>query len=539
MLRRRAHLQSAAFTVAWRASSNGNSQFITRGQRFGIFQQQYSLARAGVACSARQPRHHKGGRKHPGGQRVGRLRFCLGHGGKQQGREAQAAFAKARSLRQVFKPQRRALAAKGKVAPCAAALTAQQRAICLMRTGGKGSQPAVNGKLAQAHDGGAAKACAGFHKQQGRPNRGRASRIRMVKERRQGFKEAVKPIFAAAFGLFTIGLARSGIAVNIHVLGIQRIKFVLVFYGACAARTLFAKTQLVEHVGGADQPRTRPPARKQRGGLPHDLIKRRTGHAHGPYGLARQLAQNFHKGFAQLKRLRRGIQSQYPHWGAAPFRPCQPEGQWQGQRAGTHVHQQGLATLRSHRAGVGQGQACQQARETHKIPGQKIIQIGADGGRGTPVRTRQPCTFCGQKTRKLGHVVGQRALVPRIERPYLGQGFGQHIQNTLCFSRKRWEQRSGGRPSPQFKRTHGGALILALKAALPGASKISVALSLLRPKCRPAVAISGCVGRTSILTAIVTAICGAVSRTPVVTAIFAVVFLPTIAPCITAVILPP
>ena len=50
-----------------------------------------------------------------------------------------------------------------------------------------------------------------------------------------GFKEAVKPIFAAAFGLFTIGLARSGIAVNIHVLGIQRIKFVLIFYGACAA----------------------------------------------------------------------------------------------------------------------------------------------------------------------------------------------------------------------------------------------------------------------------------------------------------------
>ena len=110
-----------------------------------------------------------------------------------------------------------------------------------MRTGRKGRQPAVNGKLAQTHDGGAAKARTGFHKQQGRPNRGWAARsgtatqVRMVKEWRQGFKEAVEPILAAAFGLFTIGLARSWIAVNIHVLGVQRIKFVLVFYGACAA----------------------------------------------------------------------------------------------------------------------------------------------------------------------------------------------------------------------------------------------------------------------------------------------------------------
>ena len=235
LLRRGAHLQGAAFTVAWCASGNGNSQFITRGQRFCIFQQQYPLARAGVACPARQTRHHKGGRKHPGGQRTGRLRFCLGHGGKQQGGEAQAAFAEARSLRQVFKPQRRAFAAKGKVAPCAPPLTTQQRAISLMRTGRKGSQSAIDGKLAQTHDGGAAKACAGFHKQQGRPNRGRAARIRMIKERRQGFKEAVEPILAAALGLFAIGLARNGIAVNIHALGIQRIKFVLVFYGACAA----------------------------------------------------------------------------------------------------------------------------------------------------------------------------------------------------------------------------------------------------------------------------------------------------------------
>ena len=241
LLRRRAHLQSAAFAVAWRASSNGNSQFIARGQTLGIFQQQYPLARAGVASPARQTRHQKGGRKHPDGQGTGRLRFCLGHGGKQEGREAQAAFTKARSLRQVFKPQRRAFAAKGKVAPCAPALAAQQWAISLMRTGRKGRQPAVNGKLAQTHDGGAAKARTGLHKQQGRPNRGRAARsrlaarVRMVKERRQGFKEAVEPILAAAFGLFAISLARSGIAVNIHARGIQRIKFVLVFYGACAA----------------------------------------------------------------------------------------------------------------------------------------------------------------------------------------------------------------------------------------------------------------------------------------------------------------
>lgn len=135
-----------------------------------------------------------------------------------------------------------------------------------MRTGRKGRQPAVNGKLAQAHDGGAAKARAGFHKQQGRPNRGRTARsgrgarIRMVKERRQRFKEAVEPILAAAFGLFAIGLARSWIAVNIHVIGIQRVKFVLVFYGACTARTLFAKTQLVEPLAAlTSHGRARPP----------------------------------------------------------------------------------------------------------------------------------------------------------------------------------------------------------------------------------------------------------------------------------------
>ena len=261
----------------------------------------------------------------------------------------------------------------------------------------------------------------------------------------------------------------------------------------------------------------------------------RTPTDHPLYGLARQLAQNFHKGFAQFKRLRRGIQSQHPHRGAAPFRPCQPEGQRQGQRAGAHVHQQSLAALRSHRAGVGQGQACQQAREAHEIPGQKIIQIGADGGRGTPVRTRQPGTLCGQEARELGHVIGQRALVPRIERPYLGQGFGQHIQDTLGFSRKRREQRSGGRPGPRFKRTRCGALILALEVALPGRSNVPVALALFRPECRSAVAVPGCIGRTSVLTAV----SGAVRWTPVVTAIFAVVFSPPITPCITAVILPP
>ena len=138
----------------------------------------------------------------------------------------------------------------------------------------------------------------------------------------------------------------------------------------------------------------------------------------------------------------------------------------------------------------------------------------------------------------MGHVIGQRTLVRRIERPYLGQGFGQHIQNALGFSRKRREQRSGGRPGPRFKRTRCGALILALEVALPR-SEVPVPLALLWPECRPAVAIPGCVGRASILTAVITPISGAVSGTAVVTAIIAVVFSPPITPCITALILSP
>ena len=108
----------------------------------------------------------------------------------------------------------------------------------------------------------------------------------MVKEGRERFKETVQLVLAAAFGLIRFCGFRSRIAVKIQLFVVQCVKFVFFLYGAGPARTLFAKAQLVEHVGGTHQPRPGLATRKQGRGLTHHLFERGTGHPHGPNRLA-------------------------------------------------------------------------------------------------------------------------------------------------------------------------------------------------------------------------------------------------------------
>ena len=121
------------------------------------------------------------------------------------------------------------------MAPCTATLTTQQRAIKLVRAGRKRGQPAIHRQLAQTHDGGTAKARTRFHKQKCGPHgcgcvcTGGAH---VVKKGREGFEKTVQPVFAAAFGLIRLCAFRCGVAVKIHTLVIQRIKFVFFLNGA-------------------------------------------------------------------------------------------------------------------------------------------------------------------------------------------------------------------------------------------------------------------------------------------------------------------
>ena len=94
---RGAHQQCSAFAVTLRTGGKIHRKGIARGQGFGIFQQQYTLARAGVTRPARKAGNHKGSGKHAGGYGIARWRLGFWQGSKQQGRKAQPAFAKARS----------------------------------------------------------------------------------------------------------------------------------------------------------------------------------------------------------------------------------------------------------------------------------------------------------------------------------------------------------------------------------------------------------------------------------------------------------
>ena len=152
------HNARTALGVASRVRGHLHLKQTAGRQPFGIFQQQQAAGGTGIAPTARKAGNGKRRCEHAGLHAARSFapllltsrNFRRGHGRKQERREAQTAFAKSGIGGKVFKPSGRVFAAKGKVTPGAASLTAQQRTGRLMRARGQGRKPALHSQMAQA-----------------------------------------------------------------------------------------------------------------------------------------------------------------------------------------------------------------------------------------------------------------------------------------------------------------------------------------------------------------------------------------------------
>lgn len=430
-------------------------QQVSGCQGFGIFQQQQPLPGAGVARASRQAGHGKGCGNHPRrfpGHRavplpcgiffrpVVRVRWAA----QEQGCKAQGIFFQARVRGEFFQPWRRARAAEGKVAPCAAVRVFQKRAAFAMRAGGEDVPARLQGQTSHVHDGCSAQPCARFHKKQSWCLR--FSALREGRERCQKAGQFFLPATVGDFPFFRL-------------------------LPVCAA---LAGAQFVEHVDGAHQPGTCAGESGQAGCHTCRLFQRGAGCVHLPYGMSAHLAQSFQQAFAQFQRLGCKIHGQHADGSGAPSGVSQPEGQGQSQWPGSHIQQKGFVASScglacalppgvGRNAGrIGQGQGGQQARETQEVPGQKVVKIGADSRRRRPVGTCQPRPLGGQQAGEAGNVFRQGAPVRRAERSDVVEGFGQAVQQFCGLAGQGREQGDWLRPAlpPFVYFCHAGARFL-------------------------------------------------------------------------------
>jgi len=127
----------------------------------------------------------------------------------------------------------------------------------------------------------------------------------------------------------------------------------------------------------------------------------------------------------------------------AQIRPGQPQRQRERQRTGAHVDDA--------RAGLQlQVQPRHQAALPVEVPGQEVVQVRRKQGRAAQVVAGQVFALAGQPLAQLGHLSGQFAAVPRLQR-LGGLERGQQVGQTARQRRRRRRQQARAHQAPRWR----------------------------------------------------------------------------------------